>query len=95
MPRRGARAPDGTGLVDLAAPARDRTARVRTVAVRVTIGLAAGALLTVTFLRLVGVSAVYQIELIQIGSQKRRRLLGIPVNTPQPGSDKPSERPSS
>ncbi len=60
MPRRGARAPDGTGLVDLAAPARDRTARVRTVAVRVTIGLAAGALLTVTFLRLVGVSAVYQ-----------------------------------
>jgi uncharacterized protein (TIRG00374 family) len=46
--------------MDLAAPARGRTARVRTVAVRVTIGLAAGALLTVTFLRLVGVSAVYQ-----------------------------------
>jgi uncharacterized protein (TIRG00374 family) len=60
MPRRGACAPDGTGLVDLAAPARGRTARVRTVAVRMTIGLAAGALLIVTFLRLVGVSGVYQ-----------------------------------
>jgi uncharacterized protein (TIRG00374 family) len=46
--------------VDLATVARGRTARVRTVALRVTIGLAAGAVLIVTFLRLVGAGAVYQ-----------------------------------
>jgi uncharacterized protein (TIRG00374 family) len=47
-------------LVNLAAPTRGRTARVRTVAVRMTIGLVAGALLVLAFLRLVGVSAVYK-----------------------------------
>jgi uncharacterized protein (TIRG00374 family) len=46
--------------VDLAAAARGRTARVRTVALRATIGLAAGALLVVAFLRLVNVGTVYQ-----------------------------------
>jgi uncharacterized protein (TIRG00374 family) len=46
--------------VDLATTTRGRTARVRTVAVRATVGLAAGALLAVTFLRLVSVGAVYE-----------------------------------
>jgi uncharacterized protein (TIRG00374 family) len=60
MPRGRARALDGTGFVDLATVARGRTVRVRTVALRVTIGLAVGAVLIVTFLRLVGMGAVYQ-----------------------------------
>ena len=46
--------------MDLATVARGRTARVRTVALRVTIGLAVGGVLVFTFLRLVGVGAVYQ-----------------------------------
>jgi uncharacterized protein (TIRG00374 family) len=45
--------------MDLATPARGRTARVRTVALRTTIGLTAGALLVITFLRLVSLSSVY------------------------------------
>ena len=60
MPRGRARAQDRTDLVDLATVARGRTARVRTVALRVTIGLAVGAVLVFTFLRLVNVGAVYQ-----------------------------------
>jgi uncharacterized protein (TIRG00374 family) len=46
--------------VELVTAARGRTARVRTVAMRATIGLTAGAVLIVTFLRLVNVSTVYQ-----------------------------------
>jgi uncharacterized protein (TIRG00374 family) len=46
--------------VDIATTARGRTARVRTVALRVTVGLAAGAVLVLTFLRLVNVGTVYQ-----------------------------------
>ncbi len=61
MPRGCARALEGTGSVDLATASRGRTARVRTVALRATIGLAAGAALIVAFLRLVSVSTVYQL----------------------------------
>ena len=46
--------------MDIATTARGRTARVRTVALRVTVGLAAGAVLILTFLRLVNVGTVYQ-----------------------------------
>jgi uncharacterized protein (TIRG00374 family) len=46
--------------VELVTAARGRTAQVRTVALRATIGLTAGAVLIVTFLRLVNVSTVYQ-----------------------------------
>lgn len=46
--------------MDLATVPRDRTARVRTVALRVTIGLAVGGVLVFTFLRLVGVGPVIQ-----------------------------------
>ena len=60
MPRGCARALEGTGFVDLATTTRARTARVRTVALRATIGLAAGALLIVTFLRLVNMGTVYE-----------------------------------
>ena len=44
--------------MDLATVARGRTARVRTVALRVTIGLTVGGVLVFTFLRLVGVTTV-------------------------------------
>src|SRR5438132_214950 len=53
MPRGSARAQDRTGLVDLATVARGRTVRVRTVALRLTIGLAVGGVLVFTFHRLV------------------------------------------
>jgi uncharacterized protein (TIRG00374 family) len=46
--------------VDVAAVARGRAGRVRIVALRVTVGLAAGALLILAFLRLVNVGTVYQ-----------------------------------
>ena len=46
--------------MDLATTARGRAARVRTVTLRVSIGLAIGAVLTVAFLRLVNVGMVYQ-----------------------------------
>ena len=46
--------------MDLAAAARGSTGRVRVVAVRTAIGLAAGALLTLAFLRLVSIGNVYQ-----------------------------------
>jgi uncharacterized protein (TIRG00374 family) len=46
--------------VDLATVAGGRTAQVRTVALRVTIGLVVGGVLVFTFLRLVGAGAVYQ-----------------------------------
>ena len=46
--------------MDLATTARGRAARARTVALRVTVGLAAGAVLILTFLRLVNVGTVYQ-----------------------------------
>jgi uncharacterized protein (TIRG00374 family) len=45
--------------VELATASRGRTARVRTVALRATVGLTAGAVLVVAFLRLVNVSTVY------------------------------------
>jgi uncharacterized protein (TIRG00374 family) len=60
MPPGCARAFKGTGFVDLATASHGRTARVRTVALRAAIGLLAGAVLVVTFLRLVNVSTVYQ-----------------------------------
>jgi uncharacterized protein (TIRG00374 family) len=46
--------------MDLAAATRGRSARVRAVALRSGLGLAVGALLIVTFLRLVNAGAVYQ-----------------------------------
>jgi uncharacterized protein (TIRG00374 family) len=46
--------------MDLAAATRGRSARVRAVALRSGLGLAVGAVLIVTFLRLVNVSAVYE-----------------------------------
>ncbi|MBV9853433.1 MAG: flippase-like domain-containing protein [Streptosporangiaceae bacterium] len=46
--------------MDLAATARGRTARVRTLALRVSIGLSVGAVLIAAFLRLVNAGAVYQ-----------------------------------
>lgn len=46
--------------MDVAAAARGRTGRARTAAVRGGIGLAAGAVLIVTFLKLVNASSVYQ-----------------------------------
>ena len=46
--------------MDVAAAARGRAGRARTVAVRSGIGLAAGAVLIVTFLKLVNASSVYQ-----------------------------------
>jgi uncharacterized protein (TIRG00374 family) len=46
--------------VDLATTARGRAARVRTVTLRVSVGLAGGAVLTAAFLRLVNVGTVYQ-----------------------------------
>lgn len=46
--------------MELASVPRGRTARVRTAALRAAVGLAAGGVLTVTFLRLVKVGAVYQ-----------------------------------
>jgi uncharacterized protein (TIRG00374 family) len=46
--------------VDLATTTRARTARVCTVALRATVGVAAGAILIVTFLRLVNMGAVYE-----------------------------------
>lgn len=46
--------------MDLATASRGRAAQVRTVALRTAVGLAAGGILIVTFLRLVNVSAVYQ-----------------------------------
>ena len=45
--------------MDIAAAARGRTGRVRVVALRTAIGLATGALLTLTFLRLVSIGNVY------------------------------------
>jgi uncharacterized protein (TIRG00374 family) len=60
MPRGCARALGGTGFVDLATTTRARTARVRAVALRATIGLAAGALLIAAFLRLVNMGTVYE-----------------------------------
>jgi uncharacterized protein (TIRG00374 family) len=46
--------------MDLATATRGRSVRIRTVALRTGLGLAMGALLIVTFLRLVNVGAVYQ-----------------------------------
>jgi uncharacterized protein (TIRG00374 family) len=46
--------------MDVAAAARARSARVRAVAVRSALGLAAGAVLIVAFLRLVNIGAVYE-----------------------------------
>jgi len=49
--------------VDLATVARGRTAQVRTVALRVTIGLVVGGVLVFTFLRLVGAAgAAFALE---------------------------------
>jgi uncharacterized protein (TIRG00374 family) len=60
MPRGRARSLEGTGFVDLTTAPRGRTARVRTVALRATAGLTAGAVLILAFLRLVNVSTVFQ-----------------------------------
>jgi len=60
MPRGYAQAFEQTGAVDVATASRGRTARARTVALRATVGLAAGALLIASFLRLVNISLVYQ-----------------------------------
>jgi uncharacterized protein (TIRG00374 family) len=54
--------------MEVASVPRVRTTRVRTVALRTTVGLCAGAVLIVTFLRLVNVSAVYRrLEHLSIG----------------------------
>jgi uncharacterized protein (TIRG00374 family) len=54
--------------VDVATAARGRTARVRTLAVRVTAGLAAGVVLILAFLRLVNVGTIYQrLEHLNLG----------------------------
>jgi uncharacterized protein (TIRG00374 family) len=58
MPRGRARTDERTGVMDLATATRGRTARVRAVALRSGIGLAVGAALIVTFLRLVNVGEV-------------------------------------
>lgn len=55
-------------IADTAARPRGRTARVRAVAVRTAIGLAVGAALVVTFLKLVNGSAVFQrLEHLSVG----------------------------
>ena len=54
--------------MDVATAARGRTARVRTMALRVTAGLAAGAVLILAFLRLVNAGTVYQrLEHLNLG----------------------------
>ena len=54
--------------MDIAAAARGRTGRARAVAVRSGIGLAVGAVLVVTFLKLVNASSVYQrLEHLNLG----------------------------
>jgi uncharacterized protein (TIRG00374 family) len=54
--------------VDITTAARGRTARVRTVALRVTVSLAAGAVLILAFMRLVNVGTVYQhLEHLNLG----------------------------
>jgi uncharacterized protein (TIRG00374 family) len=54
--------------MEVASVPRVRTTRVRTVALRTTVGLCAGAVLIVTFLRLVNVGAVYRrLEHLSIG----------------------------
>ena len=86
--------------MDLATVARGRTARVRTVALRVTIGLAVGAVLVLTFLRLVGAGAVYQ-RLIHInlgiallcGVDVSRRLCRSGDAMAVPADTQPGERP--
>jgi uncharacterized protein (TIRG00374 family) len=60
MPRGRARPLCWVGSVGVAAVPRGRTARVRAVALRAGIGLAAGGLLILTFLRLVSVRSVFQ-----------------------------------
>ena len=50
----------GRGVVELTTLPRSRAARVRTVGLRMAIGLAVGAALLLVFLRLVNLSAVYQ-----------------------------------
>jgi hypothetical protein len=47
------------GVSDAVARLRSRTARVRTAAVRTALGLAVGAVLVLTFLKVIGASAVY------------------------------------
>src|SRR6266700_506917 len=51
---------DGNRFVDVASAFRGRSARVRTVALRVAVGLVTGGVLTVVFLRLVNAKAVYE-----------------------------------
>lgn len=57
---RGLAFTDGIGFVDLATVSGGRAARVRVVALRAAVGLAAGAVLIATFLRLVNIGAAYQ-----------------------------------